>query len=163
MKLQMIIAAVLCAVVVALGFIPSDTPVQADSIAIADDNTLLSDFSVVFNETEQPTLAEPELAEVDTSLPPEEPTPSEPEAPNAAADSKSSCPATSKSAASGHARGRDFKLFDGDGFLIDARANASARGDGGGLFPRLKARRQAAAAGECVPLQPIRNFFRRRN
>lgn len=157
MKFQtcLLLAATCCLLAAMGGLFPVETPLQATPTIEGQVLTY-----------EMPDLASSIAAtEFDTSTPPEVPDLAEPESPDTKSAESKSCPAGSsgKSASSGASCHRDFKLFDGDGYLFDRRAQGAARGDGEGLFPRLRARRQAAAAGECVPFQPIRNFFRRRN
>lgn len=157
MKFQTcLIVAACCCLLAAMGGL---LPVESQTMA----SPTIEGTPMYLAQAEAPEPAEPEPAEaVDDHVPAEEP---EPEAPDTKSAANASCPASAASS-SGHASHghRDFVLFDGDGYLVDRRAEAAAAcGDGEGWFPRLRARRQAAAAGECVVGQPIRNFFRRRN
>lgn len=136
--LVLLIAAACCLLAACCGMLPTDTTAQAiDTANVADTPQLVPSDTIG------------RLAELDTSVIPEAPTLAEPENPSAESAAKScpSCPASTSSTASRSsnsrarsARGenRDFILFDGDGHLIDRRADAAAaRGDAreGRWFP----------------------------
>lgn len=138
MKPRFLIAAALFAATIALGFVPTETPIQADTItAGVVKESLTAQSPEIPDSTAWLANSEPALTEFDTSVPTESPEPAEPEKPDSKSAASSSCPAGSScpSASARSGSGGRWRLFDGDGYLFDRRAAACG---GGGRFPVLR-------------------------
>jgi hypothetical protein len=143
MKFQtcLLLAACCCLLAVISGLVPVQTQgLAADPILVLDTISHQPIESPELPMTYAAAEPEPPAQAFDTTPPnlePELAEAAEPEAPDTRSAANKSCPANSSASSSGCARGggRDFRLFDGDGYLIDRRGETAACGDGEAIGP----------------------------